>query len=124
MLNLDFKLESTPFSPPSGLVTASFNGLHLKSNFFAVIKPPQAAVLFIMNLKSMMAYLTARLLSQVFMGNLAAAPYAAGLCTQESGLNAADKASARRLVCAHIPLVTVTGTFTLRRVSEIGTLSQ
>jgi hypothetical protein len=58
------------------------------------------------------------------MGNLAAAPYAAGLCTQESGLNAADKASARRLVCAHMPLVTVTGTFTFRRVSEIGTLSQ
>jgi hypothetical protein len=47
---------------------------------------------------------TARLLSQVFIGNLAAAPYAAGLCTQESGLNSADKASARRLVCAHMPL--------------------
>ena len=47
---------------------------------------------------------TARLLSQVYMGNLAAAPYAAGLCTQESGLNAADKASARRLVSAHMPL--------------------
>jgi hypothetical protein len=52
---------------------------------------------------------TARLLSQVFMGNLAAAPYAAGLCTQESGLNAADKASARRLVCAHMPLDRVLG---------------
>jgi hypothetical protein len=40
----------------------------------------------------------------VFIGNLAAAPYAAGLCTQESGLNPADKASARRLVAAHMPL--------------------
>jgi len=47
---------------------------------------------------------TARLLSQVFMGNLAAPPYAAGLCTQESGLNPANKSSARRLVSAHMPL--------------------
>ena len=28
---------TTPISPPSGPVTASFNGLHLKSNFFAVV---------------------------------------------------------------------------------------
>ena len=47
---------------------------------------------------------TARLLSQVYMGKLAAPPYAAGLCRQESGLNPADKASARRLVSAHMPL--------------------
>ena len=47
---------------------------------------------------------TARLLSQVFMGNLAAPPYAAGLCGQESGLNPANKSSARRLVSAHMPL--------------------
>ena len=47
---------------------------------------------------------TPRLLSQVFMGSLATAPYAAGLCLQESGLNINDKASARRLVSAHLPL--------------------
>jgi hypothetical protein len=47
---------------------------------------------------------TARLLSQVFLGNLAAEPHASGLCTTESGLYAADIASARRIVAAHLPL--------------------
>jgi hypothetical protein len=31
--------EATPFSPPSGLATGSFNGLHTKSKFLAFIKP-------------------------------------------------------------------------------------
>ena len=47
---------------------------------------------------------TARILSQVYMGALAAEPNDFGLCTTESGLNAEDKASARRLVAAHLPL--------------------
>ena len=46
----------------------------------------------------------ARILSQVYMGALAAEPNDLGLCTTESGLNAEDKASARRLVAAHLPL--------------------
>lgn len=46
----------------------------------------------------------ARILSQVYMGALAAEPNDVGLCTTESGLNAEDKASARRLVAAHLPL--------------------
>ena len=29
-------LESTPFSPPSGPATGSFNGLHRESNFLAI----------------------------------------------------------------------------------------
>ena len=47
---------------------------------------------------------TARLLSQVFLGRLAPAPYASGLCTQESLLKADDKANARRIVAAHLPV--------------------
>ena len=47
---------------------------------------------------------TARILSQVFLGALAAEPNEFGLCTTERGLNVADKASARRLVAAHLPL--------------------
>lgn len=46
----------------------------------------------------------ARVLSQVFMGTLAAEPRSMGLCTTESGLYAADKASASRIVAAHLPL--------------------
>ena len=46
----------------------------------------------------------ARILSQVYMGALAAEPNDVGLCTTERGLNAEDKASARRLVAAHLPL--------------------
>ncbi len=49
---------------------------------------------------------TARLLSQVFMGKLAPAPHALGLCTRESGLKADEKASATRLVAVHLPLDT------------------
>ncbi|MES2570472.1 MAG: hypothetical protein V4710_10520 [Verrucomicrobiota bacterium] len=46
----------------------------------------------------------ARLLSQVFIGQLAAAPNAAGLCTLESLLKPDAKSGARRIVSAHLPL--------------------
>ncbi len=49
---------------------------------------------------------TARLLSQVFLGRLAPAPYDLGVCTKESLLKADDKANARRLVAAHLPVDT------------------
>ncbi len=54
---------------------------------------------------------TARLLSQVFIGTLDATG-AQGLCTSESGLLAAGKANASRIVAAHLPLdrVLATGT--------------
>lgn len=45
---------------------------------------------------------TARLLSQVFVGELAGG--SPGLCTREAGLSVADKASASRIVAAHLPL--------------------
>jgi hypothetical protein len=45
---------------------------------------------------------TARVLSQVFVGKLVGGTH--GLCTKESGLSAADKAGASRLVAAHLPL--------------------
>ena len=45
---------------------------------------------------------TARLLSQVFVGKLTDG--SDGLCTKESGLSVADKASASRLVAMHLPL--------------------
>jgi hypothetical protein len=44
---------------------------------------------------------TARLLSQVFVGKLTGG--SDGLCTREASLSAADKASASRLVAAHLP---------------------
>ncbi|MDB6137435.1 MAG: hypothetical protein JWO94_507 [Verrucomicrobiaceae bacterium] len=47
---------------------------------------------------------TVRLLSQVYMGTLAAAPNAVGICTKESGLKSDSLASARRIVSAHLPL--------------------
>lgn len=47
---------------------------------------------------------TATLLSQVFLGQLAAAPHNQGICTLESFLKADAKASAQRLVAAHMPL--------------------
>ncbi len=50
---------------------------------------------------------TARLLSQVFMGRLAPAPYPLGLCTKESGLKPDAKASATRLVSVQLPIDTV-----------------
>ena len=47
---------------------------------------------------------TARVLSQVFLGPLAAAPHEFGLCTKQSGLRADTKASARRITATHLPL--------------------
>ena len=47
---------------------------------------------------------TARLLSQVFLGQLDVAPNDVGLCSVESLLKQDAKASARRLVAAHMPL--------------------
>lgn len=47
---------------------------------------------------------TARLLSQVFLGQLAVAPNDVGLCTLESLLKQDAKAQAQRLVAAHMPL--------------------
>lgn len=49
---------------------------------------------------------TARLLSQVFLGQLAPAPHDLGLCTRESGLKADAKGSATRLMAAQLPLDT------------------
>jgi hypothetical protein len=51
---------------------------------------------------------TARLLSQVFIGKLTGG--SDGLCTRESGLSAADKAGAARMVAAHLPLDRVLAT--------------
>ncbi len=51
---------------------------------------------------------TARLLSQVYVGRLAAGGASAGLCTKESGLLVADLKNARRLSAAHLPLDSVT----------------
>lgn len=53
---------------------------------------------------------TARLLSHVFLGRLAPAPYELGICTKESLLKADDKANARRIVAAHLPLDTEVAT--------------
>jgi hypothetical protein len=47
---------------------------------------------------------TARVLSQVFMGPMAAAPHPFGLCRSEAGLKADAKSAARRLVATHLPL--------------------
>ncbi len=55
---------------------------------------------------------TARLLSQVFIGRLAAPSNPAGLCTRESALLATDKANATRLTASHLPLDVVAGTGT------------
>jgi hypothetical protein len=53
---------------------------------------------------------TARLLSHVFMGKLAAAPNNLGLCTFESALKQDEKAKARRFTAAHLPPNTVVAT--------------
>lgn len=53
---------------------------------------------------------TGRLLSQVFMGALAAEPHPLGLSTREAGLDPSAKASATRLVAAHLPLDLVAAT--------------
>ena len=64
---------------------------------------------------------SARLLSQVFLGQLAVAPNDIGICTREALLNQAAKASAQRLVAAHLPLdQVITGTGT---VAVPGTLT-
>ena len=55
---------------------------------------------------------TARLLSHVFMGRLAAAPNNLGLATVESALKADDKANAQRFSAAHLPPDTVVGSGT------------
>jgi hypothetical protein len=47
---------------------------------------------------------TARVLSQVFMGPMAAAPHDFGLCRSEAGLKADVKSAARRIVATHMPL--------------------
>jgi hypothetical protein len=47
---------------------------------------------------------TARVLSQVFMGPMAAAPHVFGLCRSEAGLKADAKSAARRIVATHMPL--------------------
>lgn len=46
----------------------------------------------------------ASVLSQVFMGPLAAAPHDFGLCRSEGGLKADAKSAARRIVATHMPL--------------------
>ena len=46
----------------------------------------------------------ARVLSQVFLGLLAGESPQSGICTVESALSVANKASARRIVAAHLPL--------------------
>jgi hypothetical protein len=59
---------------------------------------------------------TARVLSQVFMGPIAAAPHDFGLCLSEAGLKADAKSAARRIVATHLPLdlaLGTTGSFTL-----------
>ena len=53
---------------------------------------------------------TARVLSQVFMGPMAAAPHDFGLCLSEAGLKADTKAAARRIVATHLPLDQALGT--------------
>ena len=55
---------------------------------------------------------TARILSQVFLGQLDVAGNARGLCTKEAGLLSSAKAGAARIVAAHLPLdrvLTATG---------------
>lgn len=47
---------------------------------------------------------SARLLSQVFMGNLDGGGTELGLCTKESGLQPGQKALAMRMAVAHLPL--------------------
>ena len=47
---------------------------------------------------------TARLLSQVFLGQLAVLPNDVGICTSESLLKQDARATAQRLVAAHLPL--------------------
>jgi len=55
---------------------------------------------------------TARLLSHVFMGKLAAAPNPIGLATLESALKQDEKGKAQRFTAAHLPPDTVLGSGT------------
>lgn len=59
---------------------------------------------------------TAQVLSQVFMGPMAAAPYNFGLCKSEAGLKPDAKSAARRIVATHMPLdraLATTGSFAI-----------
>ena len=59
---------------------------------------------------------TARVLSQIFMGPMAAAPHDFGLCLSEAGLKADAKSAASRIVATHMPLdlaLVTTGSFAL-----------
>jgi hypothetical protein len=47
---------------------------------------------------------TARVLSQIFLGQQVAAPHDFGICTRETGLKADTKAKASRIVATHMPL--------------------
>ena len=51
-----------------------------------------------------------QVLSQVFMGPMAAAPHDFGLCLSEAGLKADAKSAARRIVATHMPLDRALGT--------------
>lgn len=52
---------------------------------------------------------TTRVLSQVFLGKLAAGSNVFGICTKESGLLSTTKADAMRIVSTHLPLDRVLG---------------
>lgn len=59
---------------------------------------------------------SARVLSQIFMGPMAAAPHDFGLCLSEAGLKADAKSAARRIVATHMPLdraLSSTGSFSI-----------
>jgi hypothetical protein len=47
---------------------------------------------------------TVKVLSQIFMGPMAAAPHDFGLCLSEAGLKPDAKSAARRIVATHMPL--------------------
>jgi hypothetical protein len=53
---------------------------------------------------------TSRVLSQIFMGPMAAAPHDFGLCLSEAGLKADAKSYAKRIVATHMPLDLALGT--------------
>ena len=59
---------------------------------------------------------TAQVLSQIFMGPMAAAPHDFGLCFSEEGLKADAKSAASRIVATHMPLdqaLITTGSFAI-----------
>lgn len=68
---------------------------------------------------------TARVLSQVFLGPLAAAPNDFGICTKEAGLKTDTKATAMRMVSTHLPMDRVLdGTVGSGSVAIPGTLTR